>query len=884
MTHARSRLAAAALWGWILAPAGALAQGEGARPLADEERPETAPAAPRGVVTRPPELIEFVEATYPPEAAAAGLEADVQLVLTIAADGSVSDVVLAGPPAGHGFDEAATEAARRFRFRPAEIDGQPATVRVPFTYRFEYTPPPPPEPARVTGRVTDAATGAPVAGARVVVEGAGLEATTGPDGRFALDGLPPGPVDLLVLSVDHQIAPRSLTLAPGTQATADFALRAIEAPTEIVVRGQRERTSLTRRTLEGGMLRTVPGSFGDPLRAVQNLPGLLRAPYIVGVLLVRGASPGDSAIFVDGHEVPIIYHFLGGPSVLPPEMLAGIDFYPGNFSVRFGRAVGGIIDVRTRRAEPEEWHGSADVDLFDAGGFIEGPIGEDTTIAASARRSYIDAVLRAGDAATDAGISTVLPVYYDYQARLDHRLDGAGGRHRLGVLAFGSEDHLSIVGDPGGTGADTDIGARVAFHRLKLDWHAAPSEALEWTLSPVVGLEITTFDGGDAQLDATAFVYGGRFDLRADLAETFTLRTGLDALGRTVVFEAEVPLRIPDYRPYPGTHTSDRETQPLERHVGLLAAAVYAEGEWTPGGGPLTFVPGVRLDTYRYFGRNRLFVDPRMNVRYALTPRWLIKAGAGLFNQTPPEWRLDEEFGNPDLGLEWAEHYGLGVEHRLSEAVSIDLEGFYIRRHDLSERSEAVEVSAGSGESIDDVQVDVERFANTGEGRAYGLELLIKHEVTRRFYGWIAYTLSRAESRPTPDAPWAPVRFDQTHILTAVASYKLGSGWEVGARFRLVSGNPDTPIVGATFDGDRGNYEELRGPENSTRQPLFDQLDVRMEKTWTFREWDLAAYLDVQNVYNANNPEFTTWDYRYRESAPVPGIPILPSFGVKARF
>lgn len=868
-----------AIWALLLAPCGVWGQGEGMRPLSDEELPPPPPppSAPAGVLTKAPALLEGAPAPYPEAALSARVEGDVAMVLTVDATGAVTEVEVTSAPLGHGLEEAATAAARAFRFSPAEIDGQPATVRVPFTYKFTLPPPPPP-PGRLVGRILDRDSGRPLQG--VVVDAGGAAAETDDQGRFVIEGLPAGPVEVTIVGPVHEVATRQLTLAEGADATLDVALEPLPASAEIVVRAPRDKTSLTRRTLEGDVLRTVPGSFGDPLRAIQNLPGIQRSPYVLGVLLVRGSSPGDSAVFVDGHEIPIAYHFLGGPSVLPPEMLERIDFYPGNFSARFGRAIGGIIDVGTRRGEPKKWHGSVDVDLFDAGGYVEGPIGDDWVISVAARRSYIDGVLAGIDAVTDAGVSSVLPSYYDYQTRVDHILSK---RHRLSLLVFGSEDHLTLLGDPGGTGTD-EIGARIAFHRVKLDWHAKPSDGIQWTMSPVIGADFTTFDAGETSVDGTVIEYGLRFDLRLDPAKTLTLRTGLDTLGRAAFLEAEVPLRIPDYRPYPGTNTGDRETQPVERRVDLISAAVYAEAEWRPADGPVTLIPGARLDSYSWFGRLKWAADPRLNVRYQLTPAWVLKAGAGLFNQPPPEWRIDEEFGNPELDPEWAEHYGAGFEWQIDEALSLDVEGFYIARHDMAERSEDVSVSAGDGEDLGEVEVDLKRFENTGEGRAYGLELLLKHEVTSDFYGWISYTLSRSESKERPEDPFELTLFDQTHILTAVASYKLGSGWEAGARFRLVTGNPTTPIEGATFEGDEGDYEPLRGEINSARQTTFHQLDLRIEKTWKFTAWQLAAYLDVQNVYNANNPEFTAYDYRFREKAPVPGIPILPTFGAQGRF
>jgi hypothetical protein len=100
----------------------------------------------------------------------------------------------------------------------------------------------------------------------------------------------------------------------------------------------------------------------------------------------------------------------------------------------------------------------------------------------------------------------------------------------------------------------------------------------------------------------------------------------------------------------------------------------------------------------------------------------------------------------------------------------------------------------------------------------------------------------------------------------------------------MAAGRPATPIRGSTFDGDSGGYADVDGDFNSTRTPFFHQLDMRAEKMWLFNTWSIGAYLDVQNVLFVENVEATEWDYRYRESAPVTGVPFLPTLGVRGSW
>jgi outer membrane receptor protein involved in Fe transport len=238
---------------------------------------------------------------------------------------------------------------------------------------------------------------------------------------------------------------------------------------------------------------------------------------------------------------------------------------------------------------------------------------------------------------------------------------------------------------------------------------------------------------------------------------------------------------------------------------------------------------------------------------------------------------VNDTFGNPNLGLEHAAHFSAGVEHRFLPFLALDAQVYGIWRYGIVVPTDAIRRQ-------EDGSLRLLRFNNDGEAYSYGLELILKHDVTRRFYGWLAYTLSRTMQRTRAGGDLVPFVFDQTHLLTLVASVRLGANWEVGARFRLVSGRPDTPILDSVYDSDQERYRRINGASRSTRLPLFHQLDLRVEKTWIFKLWRFSAYLDVQNIYNAENPEAILYDYRFRDSGPLRGLPLLPSVGIKGSF
>jgi hypothetical protein len=360
--------------------------------------------------------------------------------------------------------------------------------------------------------------------------------------------------------------------------------------------------------------------------------------------------------------------------------------------------------------------------------------------------------------------------------------------------------------------------------------------------------------------------------LEGKLGPRVTLDAGLDLESRVNKYAVVAALDF-DVR---GNNDADVPPTEAERTTDMYGVAAHADVAVDIG--PLRLIPGLRLDGYFLAGKTRGSVDPRLVARYAIDPRWTVKSYAGLFHQPPQPEALDQLFGNPELGMERAVHTGLGAEWKPTKAWTFDGEGYYIRRGDLVEGTNDLERDPDTGE------LRAVNFRNSRIGDTVGVELLIKREVTRKLYGWVSYTLSRTRELEFDDEIWELSTFDQTHVANAVASYKTDNNWEFGARFRLASGRPRTPVVGATFDADDGDYRDVNGEFRNIRNKLFQQTDVRIEKTWVFDTWMIGGYLDVQNIMNIENHEAIRYDYRYREASPVTSVPILPTIGARGQW
>jgi hypothetical protein len=263
--------------------------------------------------------------------------------------------------------------------------------------------------------------------------------------------------------------------------------------------------------------------------------------------------------------------------------------------------------------------------------------------------------------------------------------------------------------------------------------------------------------------------------------------------------------------------------------------------------------------------------------RWGFAEDWTAKGYVGLFNQAPQPERFDTRFGNPDLELEGAVHIGAGAEYRPGKDWFFDAEVYYIDRYNQAVFTTDTVVE-------DDGTIRQLRSVNTGDGWTTGLELLLRRNVTSNQYGWLSYTLSWTKFRTEPDGDFNFTTFDQRHTLNAVYSYTTDGGWELGARYRLVTGRPDTPILGGTFDADLNGYRPELGDFRSIRRKTFNQLDIRVEKTWLYNTWSLGLYVDVQNALNLENVEATQYDYRFRDSSPITSVPFVPTLGIRGRF
>jgi TonB family protein len=847
--------------------------------------------APQRVIV-PPKLVTFVEAEFPPSEVAAGKGAAVLLQIAIDASGKVAgvSVVESGGPA---FDVAALAAAKQFVFTPATVDGTAIPVKIAYRYQFTVTEKLiKKQTADFEGVVRDRHSKRPMANVRIALD-TGQVALTDEQGKFKILDIAPG--DHLVTISGEKLATVGTTETFEASKKIDATYEVDEKKAsgggggdedeEIVVTAPRLKKQVVSTEVQATQAAKVPGTQGDVLKVVENLPGVARAAAGSSSLVVWGSAPQDTRVYVDGVHVPLLYHGGGYRSILPSNFVKSVELVPGGYGPSYGRGLGGLVTVAMRPLDEEGIHGSVGADVIDASADLRAKLSDRIHVAIGFRKSYLDAVLGAVTS-EDVGNIVPIPRYWDAQFRVTYDL---APHETVEVGALASSDRISNTLTNPDPSLTTQQTTGTDFQRVyaRYEKHLADSAVI--TVVPSFGFTTTSLANayGPIVTDATnhSTLFGLRADWHGPLMDHVRGAVGIDiemvasSLHRDGSIGA--PPREGDIyvfgQPPPGQVNAEN----WKTVVGT--AGPYVEADVSLLDDRLHIVPGARLDSYLISVSKTLPVvagspdegatkqvaeiEPRLSARYAFTPEIAVKAAFGIYHQAPQPEDLSAVFGTPLLGISSAQHYLAGSSFQLTPSLSVEMTGFLSESQNLVARNQA------------DSPYIAQALEQTGIGRAYGTQFLLRQQQVGRFFGWISYSILRSERKDAPGLPWRLFDYDQSHVFTALGSYDLGAGFEVGLRFRFATGYPRTPVIGAYKDLNTNTYQPIFGEHNSIRIPPFASLDARLAKHFKWDHVDGELYLDVQNVTDHANPEEIVYNSKYTQRGYITGFPILPVIG-----
>lgn len=718
------------------------------------------------------------------------------------------------------------------------------------------------------------------------------------------------------------------------------------------------RTSLLNLSPE--ITRVIPGVGEDVLRSLQTLPGVSAPNDFSSQLVVRGSGPDQNLIIMDNIEIFNPYRLYGVFSMFNPETLEDISLITGGFPSKYGDRLSAVLDVSNREGSKTKFFtGQTNINIANANIVLNGKSPFKNVPGSwivSTRRSYYDLIL--GPFAKKSGLideSASFPAFEDIQGRItlgpfkDHKfvLNGIYSRDGVNIIPGESKDIQDSI----------NVRDQSSNDVLGFAWHYAPSTkfltktTFSWyrnmgdaqfggeLLDPVLDRDIYTPEVRDS-LKALGLFLGIGFQSKytfrkysisnstiflSDLHRT-EIGGGIDILKTDLNFSIQLDPRLQ-------TIVQNNPNFSAISNGFLEGKNYYRANAYVQDRVKLSdmlFVQtGARFD---YFAINKkAYLSPRLNVSYALDKVTTLRAGTGLYYQSPGYEKLIDAQIFFDLTEEKASrleaersiHYVLGLDRWFSNEIFAKVEGYYKDFDNLivQERLTGYKYKFflnDPNNTDPEYMYDPDNWTrsatklaydsltatpvNGASGYSYGVEFFLEKRAvdpSSKFSGWISYSLSWANRHR--DGYINPFRYDQRHSLNIVANYRVLDWLEIGGRFNYSSNFPVTKPLGiqprivgdslavlpilntVQFDFDFGDETNRL----ADKKPAYHRLDLRVTAYSKFWGIDWGFYLDVINVYNRQNVIGYDWsidqNLRIKESV-VGQFPILPTIGINARF
>lgn len=746
----------------------------------------------------------------------------------------------------------------------------------------------------ITGRIINKSTKAPISSITVRVLNTQLGAISSVDGRFTIQNVPAGvyavkfsgvgfepfsQTDVVVssgrpVSLEVELVDKIIQLEE-TEVRASFFVKKVE-------------TATSTQTLNAEDIRRAPGVQEDVIRATALLPGVGVTGAGRNDLLVRGGAPFENLFTVDNLEVNNINHFgsqgsTGGPlSIINIDFVRSVDFSAGGFGAVYGDKLSSSTNIKLRNGNEEKFAGKLNLSATGFGVNVEGPVSDKGSYFFSARRSYLDFLFNA------AGFGFI-PQYWDFQGKMNYRLDQKNTLSFLMVTAIGNvklnNDNLDNILDNSQIAVPQQYQNfwGLTWQRLFGSGFTTVTLGSNWTKFETFQndsnlVEIFRNNSREAELIL-------RTDVDWQISRNFELKAGNQVKwGGVLEYDVLLPgnLRIDKSNSGPYDESFHRPLA-VDTTFREFKNATYASLTFPIGNHRLTF--GGRMEYFSMTPQN-LYFSPRASFIYFINPMSSIIASAGRYYQSPMYIWLIGDAMNENLEAMQSDQLVLGYEHTPLQDVKVQLEVYHKWYNNYPARvwrPQAVLAPSGFDDISNDIPYGLEPLASEGKGTSYGAELFIQKKLTPQIpiYGLLSLSWSKTEFTSIDGIKRAG-SFDSRWIFNVAMGWRINPKWEISSKFRLATGVPTTPYVPAgEINAGELDFSQFNAGE---RLPLFHALDFRIDRRWNFTNFTLVTYIDVQNAYGRENASGYRWDLRTQRGELQSSLGLLPSIGVSFEF
>ncbi len=763
----------------------------------------------------------------------------------------------------------------------------------------------------LSGIVKDAKTGEPLIGATVLLETTDLGTSTDFDGRFSISNIPPKTYNLITSFVGYATLVR-YNIVVRSEGNPDLLIELEENAStlsEVVVTPnpfeKESNTPLSIQKLSQEEIAAYPGGNNDIAKVVQSLPGV--SGSVGGFrndVIIRGGAPNENVYFLDGIEIPNINHFATQGSAGGPVGLLNVSFFDGvtlsasSFGAQYDNVLSGVLQFDQRNGNARNLQTNLRIGSSEAALTFEGPLFKkeaqesNTTFIASVRRSYLQLLFQA------IGLP-FLPDYWDYQYKVNHRINLYNDIYITGV---GSIDDLAINEleefDPEQQAIQDQIPViQQRTNTVGIGWQRRfkdNSGFLRTTLSS------NSLSNQFLQYEDNVNETG--LYLENDSQETETrLRMSLTRfMGKWTTTFGLMALNA-DYSNETTDLVNDRQ---FNTSLNLIRYGIFAQTAAKFAKDRLGLSFGLRADGNSFTETgHELYrtISPRASLSYQLSQNgdWTLNASLGRYFKILPYTTLGFQdnagnYINQNADYIRSDHAVVGVEYLLTASSRLTLESFYKRyaNYPVSTTDGISLANKGGGFEV----FGSEPITSDGSGRTYGLELLYQQKFTGRFYAVAAFTIYKSEFSEAENDDYTPAVWDNGLLVSLLGGYKFGRNWEISGRYRFLGEAPYAPVdqvaTLANYPAIIRDFSQL----GTVRLDPFSQLDLRVDKKWSFKKFSLDLFVDIQNVLSQNQPSEPQYGLDRDETGAVitpeklvlisamDSGSVLPSLGVVLNF
>jgi hypothetical protein len=722
------------------------------------------------------------------------------------------------------------------------------------------------------GTVKDKETQEPIIGAVVIVTGTEYGDQTDTGGNFRILNIKPGSYDISVQYLGYQTVRLFNVLASNGNANVlNVELQKSIQLNEVVVKsytyGKLAETPLSVQNLTSEEIKSNPGGNFDISRVIQALPGVggTSGSAARNDLIIRGGAPNENVYYLDGVEVPQINHFStqgasGGPQgILNVSFIQDVTLSTSSFAAKYDNALSSVLQFKQKEGNPEKLQSNLRLSSTEVAATLEGPINKKTTFLASARRSYLQYFFQLIDL-------PIRPNYWDFQYKVTHKIND---KTTLTAIGLGAIDKFSFASPK-----NSDLEKEYIIRSLPTinQWNYTVGFTLKHLVKNGYYTVTASRNMFNNQLDKFEDADFGNESRRTFLSTSQEIENKLrfdvnkvkDGWKLNYGLSAQYVKYNNDFFNILRKAITDSTGKLLQPAINInfnsaidfFKYGAYASLNRRVLSERLSLTLGVRTDmnSITTDGNNPLNAfSPRFSASYALSEKVNLNASVGRYAKMPIYTILGYKdstgkFVNKDNKYITCDHLVAGAEYLPTSSFRMTLEGFYkmYNNYPVSLVNGISIANEGAGFGA----IGNERTVSVGLGRTYGVELFAQKKLTKTFFLTASYTFFRSEFTGLSGA-YVSSSWDTRHLVSLISGYKLPRSWELGVKYRLSGGAPYTPYNEALS---RINYLSQGQPilnyalVNQERLPLFNQLDVRIDKKINFKRSALDVYLDFQNI------------------------------------